>query len=301
MSILGLVAMTASSLSAVTAMFGTHNLIAFGDVSLSKEFYGPAYIEGSLTLTQSMQFGGGPYQIPKTDAIMSVQNGIYAGSNWINLNEGSIVSRNIPTQSLSINRNSGGSLITGQAAWDHEREKLGLNPTDDLQDQFGDYAQSLANQATTATKNFSDPNQYSITGDGSETSYITIEATDLQKATGVNLNLNGSKTLVITVTGEGVYSFNFNSLGGVGKDVIWNFIGATSINFNGSRFQGSILAPNATVHTNGGSQGLVVVNNFTSNDELHENPITAPTIPEPQSAGPLLLSFGILILIRKRR
>ena len=91
--------------------------------------------------------------------------------------------------------------------------------------------------------------------------------------------------------------------------VIWNFVDATSINI-GRQFQGSILAPLATLSAHV-VEGSVVARNYTMKDEVHlgtyqgnDSMISGPVggVPEPSSWAMLLAGFGLSgAMLRRRR
>lgn len=91
------------------------------------------------------------------------------------------------------------------------------------------------------------------------------------------------------------------------QSVLWNFNQAESLSLKG--FHGSILAPNANVSNSSALEGSIVARNFTLNGEIHLGTYNGTSsfspppsgVPEPTSWAMLLLGFGTLGAILRRR
>ena len=282
----------------VRDLFQTHNTIVFNDIVKRFEIEGPVLIGGNTSVLQSIQFGA---NIPlyKEDIILASFGNIDAGENWINLNLGSIISPN-QKSSLNINFNSGGTFSTSLDDWNsYLQNQIGIMSIDQLYQETINYSTFLSNLSFSGTVNTTDPNKFQFIGDGNQFSAMNIDATVLSGARGIEINLNGSETLIVSVTNANANSIDINAnFLGNQNQVIWNFVDSEIININGSRWQGAILAPNADLFLKGGYNGTVFASSLRADDEGHFNPIVAP-IPEPSVF--LVLSFFAIYLCAHRK
>lgn len=113
---------------------------------------------------------------------------------------------------------------------------------------------------------------------------------------------------VINIFGSVSDHVNFN-LGNFTVDsVLFNFVDATRVQSNGINWQGSILAPNSIVSLEGGSVfGSVVSKAFESagatvRGNSFSHVPSAMAVPEPASWLMMILGFGLVgLLVRRRR
>jgi choice-of-anchor A domain-containing protein len=158
-------------------------------------------------------------------------------------------------------------------------------------------------------------NNLHLTASGSGATVFTETAADLM---GSNLNITvtagAGQSIIVLVPDT---SFNFGSsehvsLGGstTGTQILWVFGNANTISMNDSQWQGSLLAPNATLTDNNQNiNGGVYVQNFTQTAEVHlSDPGLGPNDPQfngpppvPEPATVVLISLGGALCIALRR
>ncbi len=151
-------------------------------------------------------------------------------------------------------------------------------------------------------------------GPGNPTGFALFEITSASFFNVQEFSYNFPNTtlpVIINVRNIGNTTLNFNTnfinnARANTPQVIWNFIDATSINI-GRQFQGSILAPLATI-TAHVVEGSVVARNYTMRDEVHlgtyqgNDLMMGGAVPEPSSWAMLLAGFGLIgATLRRRR
>jgi choice-of-anchor A domain-containing protein len=160
-------------------------------------------------------------------------------------------------------------------------------------------------------------NNLNLTASGSGATVFNETAADLS---GSNLNITltagAGQSIIVLVPDSG---FNFGSsehvsLGGstTGTQILWVFANATTISMNDSQWQGSLLAPNASLTDNNQNiNGGVYVQNFVQTAEVHlsdpglgpNNPQFngPPPVPEPATVVMISLGGAMLIALRQKR
>ena len=177
---------------------------------------------------------------------------------------------------------------------------------------FGDEFQSLEllsasladlNQTPGATVAL---NQYSraleLTGTGSGLNVFTVSAAQLAQAAGIVINLTQSgATALINVTTDTdlVLSPMYENLSGAASaaGVMWNFPLATGLAFNvGVSWQGSILAPNASVTSSGHPQlhGQLIAKTVPSDDWVIDRVTSTVCLPQPPGPPDTTLTLAPL-------
>lgn len=129
-------------------------------------------------------------------------------------------------------------------------------------------------------------------------------------------NMPTNKTVVFNIGGSAIaqaQGLNFNDIA-LNQNVIWNFADAASVSLGA--FQGTVLAPKATVSNYNTIEGSVVANAFNQNGEVHLGTFSGPTsgllaainvadpaaaVPEVGSWAMMVLGFGIVGGAMRRR
>jgi choice-of-anchor A domain-containing protein len=133
---------------------------------------------------------------------------------------------------------------------------------------------------------------------------FNITAADLADFASFSLDVNSASTVVLNVSGNYTQKANIQNIVEANRTkVIWNFYDATILNL--TRFEGTVLAPYATVHNSSPIEGALVAGAFAPGGELHYHPFTGdlsflkPTgVPEP--VGTAILGVGLLGLLGAR-
>lgn len=120
--------------------------------------------------------------------------------------------------------------------------------------------------------------------------------------------------LIVNVAGARAFIWGLNAAGAnkvYNQSVFWNFYEATSISFT-TMFNGSVLAPYATISNTTPIEGSVAVLAFNQGGEVHlgtfagaapfltAEPI-AGDVPEPASWVMLIAGFGLVGAVLRRR
>ncbi len=152
--------------------------------------------------------------------------------------------------------------------------------------------------------------------------YAVIDVTAAQLAAANNFTYdipavgNGFLATIINVSGATSYTLNANSNNSAYNPyVLWNFGKASSITLN-RQFNGSLLAPFATISNSTPIEGSVAVANFNQGGEVHLGtfignaklraalaPAGGPVgaVPEPAQWAMFIAGFGLVGIASRRR
>ena len=155
---------------------------------------------------------------------------------------------------------------------------------------------------------FGNPGGLTLTGDGSSAVQVfSISGTDLQTRNQIVVNnVPVTSTILVNVTGAFAQLASVDGTGpftAFGGNVLFNFSGATQVNFAQTGLYASVLAPNALITSNSGHiQGLVIAKDWNGN--LEAQPGVAPmllAVPEPETYAMMLAGLGLIGFVARRR
>lgn len=286
----------------VNAHVGSYNLILQNDLKTNAEIEGNAFIGGNISSNNTIVFGKALTSDSKVDAVsvvgnitpqITIENGnnvVYGGTNnGFNLNGGGSATQ----QDLSAKFNA-------------------------IYDQV--IADSITFAGLEATGSFDGSDKNKMLFTANETSglnVINVNASDLSNGGEFSFSTTPNVPVVINVIGTGDLVINAKAgskeAGFQGDDlasmVLWNFNGASSINFNGDGWVGSILAPYADVTGSSGHiEGALAAKSYTNGVELHNSLFAyTPSTPKdgdivevPTPNGIAMLAFGLILLFGRR-
>lgn len=304
-----LLVLASSAAHAQSYTWENYNAILFGNLNIQGEIEGRTLVGGNLTGSNSSNFGIGlPSGTSTTDKTLVVGGNISSG-NALQLNKGSLYLGG--TNGRTINYNGGGSQISQSTnlsslkqAFISESANLKALATDSVVTSSTNGQPSSVN--FTATAGSDGLAVFSISADAIFGSSLSQQ---------LNLIANGATNIVINVSGTTVNWIQNagNMVGDFTSDywqahIVWNFYEATTINLGSHQFNGTILAPNATVTTTNNIDGAVIATNLNLTGEVHLPSSSsansyagyrAQAVPEPGSA--LLLAVAGLIILTRRR
>jgi len=148
--------------------------------------------------------------------------------------------------------------------------------TDCTGSYLGQYSSALASAPATGVAQVSYGTNMVLYPSGAANQFFNIDSSQLSGVTNINLdtdNVTSSTVFYITVTGSSVSLSGGGNLlttgSGFAPRTLWNFPTATTLSI-GVSLQGSVIAPCATLTTNGGGnvEGDVFANNWVSSGNL---------------------------------
>jgi choice-of-anchor A domain-containing protein len=263
------------------------NLIVFGDLSSSSEVEGRTFVGGNLTGNSSNYMIRTPAASATNQPGLTVVGNVTGSHKNLNNGSGAVVGGNVssgfnlngPPQTVkvggtisntNVNQNT---VISGLASSDayftsdlNQQKSL-------LQSSLTDLSSSLSNIASNSSVTFSNGNNKATfisqpNSDGM--AVFNVTASQLNSLSEIALNVNGSDTVVINVSGANL-TLRPNFLGGtagLGERVIWNFYEAQTFSLSNA-WGGSVLAPLATGQTSNYIEGSAVFASLQQNGEFH--------------------------------
>ena len=317
------------------------NLVVLGNMSGGHDVEGKTFVGGNLTNAATYGIGRSNQGFLASSFPTLTVGGNVTGNLNINNGpngavangvspEGAVIGGNVGTVSINGKPASlivGGSVSNFNANGDTYEHNVGPSVAAGIATQTTSFvsdlsALSAALAALPATAgsgyNDSDPNKDTFTAVDGGHGYAVIDITDGQAAfTNANnfvydIPLVGSGYLptIINVSGSKSYVLSANSnLSAYNPYVIWNFVGATSITLD-RQFNGSLLAPLATLSNSTPIEGAVAVDNFNQGGEVHLGTfaggpgltkVLTGGVPEPSTWALMLSGVGTVGFTRRMR
>jgi len=303
------------------------NLIVLGDLTSSSEVEGRTFVGGDLKGNSSNYQTRTPPPSSRATPGLTVVGNVTGGTK--NLNGGGATVGGNVTSGFNLNGgpqtvNAGGAVANTNVNQNIVNSGLASTPgfLDSLRAQRDALVQSLT-ELSTSLSSLASNAVANITGsratfdaqpDANGLTVYSLTANDLSTFGEIDFSRNGADTVIVNVSGSSI-GLHDNFLGNsdnLGANVIWNFAEASDLQLS-TAWRGSILAPNANGTIGNYIQGSAVFGNLTQNGELHlgtytgnYTPPTSPppvaAVPEPSSWAMMLLGFGALgSVIRRRR
>lgn len=274
-----------------------YNLIVTGNLTSQSEVEGRTLIGGSLSGSSS-NYGVMLPPVPNLGTDVLVVGGNLNAQN-INMNAGNLrLGGSNNTQNLNFN--GGGQLINDPSI-------VGIGAA--IAAELTANSQALSQLAATNTVSFPSPQpgplNFQCIPDSNGLAVFNVPGSLVfsnNNVQSIDINFNGATNVIINVTGaninftQGNFSGNFTSLFARSR-VLWNFHEATSIDIGGKAFNGAMLAPSASLFSQGVNEGSVYVSSFTQFGEVHL-PGYVGIVPAP---GVAAFPIAVLLMARRRR
>jgi choice-of-anchor A domain-containing protein len=285
------------------------NVIVTGNMSGGDDVEGKTFVGGNLANAATYGIGRGFIALPTTNrlapststyATLTVGGNAYGNINInsgpnVSAPEGAVIGGNAGTVSINGSPASltvGGSVGNFNANGDAYAYDVGpsvaagiATQTQTFSTDLTELSKELAALPTDGSVTDTDPNNFTLTATPNALGFeiIDVTATELATASNIIYNFSSANPTIINVTGPAGYTFidtaNNNNGDAYASSVLWNFIGASSVNLQRQE-EGGVLAPDATLSNNSPIEGSVAVANFNQGGEVHLGTFDG-AIPEP--------------------
>ncbi len=305
----------ATSPAEAGSVLSEFNLIVLGDLNNVTDVEGRTFVGGNLNANTS-EYG------TKLTAADYAQNGaalVVGGSiNPLTKNKEQYkVFGDFHYNGSTLNQNNENVIGYHNFGGSQQTNNYVLNDVRDEVTQYSAYLASLTATHTATIPNGSHgPAKFDLTG-ATGTAVFFVDGSQLfdnQFVQQLELILGSVEHIIINVAGKDIAFSSGNFVSAFNTDagrsrVTWNFYEATYLYFE-RPFDGSIIAPYATLETNHVIAGTVVVNNLRSNSEVHLplmtplNPPEVPVVPLPTTAWAGMALMGMIggtRVVRRRR
>lgn len=270
---------SASPITTLNQILGDYYVYIGGDIGSAGTAYsstdsqGPIAVGGNAYFSSFTADGNSITTAPAltVGGNLTFSNGSIDGSAFVGGNA-SVQSAGVSGSINYVGSTSGNNVPTWISS--HQVASIPLNfaaTTSDLRTASTYLASTAAmSQGTTGVVTTVYGNQLTLTGTSTGINYFTLTAAQLASLGSGSLTIKGpaGSTAIINVSGVNITigspgNFGISVNGGISmSDILWNFPTATSILMKS--FDGSILAPNATVtFTNGALDGSLIAASLT--------------------------------------
>lgn len=238
------------------------NVMAWGDVLDTPDVEGKVAAGG---LFSTVGFGVG-FSDPGGLAVAAGSLNLVNGMIW-----GDAAYEDIGTL-LGVGFGAGGSLFQGSPV-DFQAAELQMKAFSQWL-----FAEKVPNGSILTIPTYAGKANLLLSGTDPDEVVFVVDAADLSNASGIGIDAPTTAQIIIHVVGPTVDAENFGFFLGTGvtpNDILWNFVDATSIEVAGVGWQGTILAPWASMtYAPGQIDGQVIVANAFDRVEYHWVPFT---------------------------
>ncbi|MEH3120456.1 MAG: choice-of-anchor A family protein [Sphingomonas phyllosphaerae] len=319
---LAMVAATpASAATVIQGIDALHewNLVVLGDLKSSSEVEGRTFVGGNLSGTSSNYQIRTPAASTANTPALTVVGDVTGGTK--NLTGGATVGGDV-TSGFSLNGNPQTVLVGGTIA----NTNVNQNTVKSGQAATAGFTQALIDQRDALTRSMVDLSNglsalaanstaliasnratFNAVAGSNGVAVFSLTSSDLAKFGEIEFNRNGADTVIVNVSGATIkLDDNFTgSVDQLGRNVIWNFAGATQVDIS-TQWRGSVLAPLAAGTNSNYIQGTAVFNSMVQKGEVHLDTYAGnfrPTaaVPEPGTWMMMLAGFGVLGATLRRR
>ena len=284
----------ATPISAATALADFNDII-YTNATTTSDIEGASVIGGNFS-------GATVYNNPNDGGTVTQPAGFGAltvyGNQTGNTNINNGGSAYVGGTHQTVNFNGGGGFYTAPPS-----------TISDFQSSLNTLSTQLSQLTATSTLPTAGNNeQITATPGANGVAVFNITAAQLSQIPSYIMNLNGSSSVIINVSGSSV-TVNANDESGVtgASNIIWNFYQATSVTLD-TQIAGTILATSATVTNYNQIDGTLVANALNGQGELHSYGFTGTlpggtTVATPEPASLALMGVGLSALgsIRRRK
>ncbi|HTI70854.1 MAG TPA: choice-of-anchor A family protein [Candidatus Limnocylindria bacterium] len=286
-----------AGLAQAQSQLSLYNVITKGAFDTTSDVEGKvvAYSIGSSGATYAQKLSGSK----STDINVAIQTALPSG-NPINMQYGSMYAPSNPNNRI-INFNQSGGALKTSPAFDFNTVFNGITTESTA---YSGYS-ATGSKTWDSAQNTETLKVTSLRSGG--VAVFSLSASDLNHANeSLALNLNGFNPTAIIInvnasnfSGNSTDYWSLNQFQSLASKVLWNFYNAGAVALN-SAWYGSVLAPSASLSSQGVITGSVGVSTFSTQQEVHLAPWTG--VPEASTVTALgFVALGAGLTLARRR